>query len=156
MNRVIISKNLQWYKYLMLFVVAVFLGVFFNSPNDPENEMAKYIGLSIVLVVALYFAYDAHQSKQVSYDEQLMYLTLREKEESIPLNNIESIKLTLDHVGKGKMLWKISYLDKDNKTKSLKILPIWENGIFEGFHAAVKSHNPKVVIKHTANSWSSN
>lgn len=155
MNRTIISKNLQWYKYIIPVFFIPFLAFIYNAViQDPNTDSRIYFIFPLPPLILLYLTYKAHQSKQVSYDEQLMYLTLREEEECIPLKDIVSIKLTMDKIAKGQKLWKITYLDKDNQTKSVKILPIWNKGIFKGFHNAVKFHNPKVIIKNTASSWS--
>lgn len=151
MNRVIISKNLQWYKYLLVAIVAVLVYIYtIDLQNSDFNPNNLFIFL-IFPIICLYLAYQSHQSKQVSFDENYMYLTLRENEEMVPLKNVKTIKLTLTSISR-ENLWNITYLDRDGHTKSLKILPKWE-GSFQRFQRVVAEQNPNAQIKNSADSW---
>ncbi len=155
MNRVVISRNLQWHKYLMLVLIIIIVLVFTKALLSPDTDPNFIYAVPIFPIICLYFAYQSHQSKRVSFDDQFMLITLRDNEETIPLKDVLKITLTMTSINDRNM-WKITYLDRESQTKSVQILPKWEDGIFESFQAMVKTQNPKVTIKHTANSWSNN
>ncbi|MEO8151283.1 MAG: hypothetical protein ABI723_26870 [Bacteroidia bacterium] len=86
------------------------------------------INLQVILLVILIFAFEGFlfyylfKLKTIEFDDNYVYIVSDSSEESVPLENIRAIKLTMAGINK-KDFWKMNYIDTNNDEKSLSFVP---------------------------------
>ena len=143
MDKILISRDLNSGKYIVLVIGLILAIVLFINHNDKETVSAV---LSL-LAIAILLYYLLNKAKKVEFDEKNMIITLNANIEIIPLIDVQNIKLTMTRINY-RSLWKIKYIDNNGIQKSVRILPDSKN--FGRFKENIKRINPDVEI----NNWS--
>ena len=149
MDKILISRDLNSGKYIVLVIGLILAIVLFINHNDKETVSAA---LSF-LAIAILLYYLLNKAKKVEFDEKNMIITLNANIEIIPLIDVQNIKLTMTRINY-RSLWKIKYIDNNGIQKSVRILPDSKN--FERFKENVKRINPDVEINNWSHSFDFN
>lgn len=146
-----ISRNLRIGRYLFIVLGIIFSAALFYSLSvefiDLEEIIVEAIFLSICLL--LYYLFD--HAKTVEFDHNHMYVSGKKEKEKIPLEKVFKIKLTMTEINKRNM-WKISYYDKNNDKKAVRILPRSFYKHFNEFKDAVQAVNKDLIYKSYSHS----
>ena len=147
-----ISSNIRWARYLFVLLGFILLTAVVIALSEDFVNQEAVIVLSIFLIICpiLYYLFD--KAKTVEYDLEFMYVTNKNEVEKVQLKKIFKIKLTMTEINKRNM-WKISYYDKNNIQKSVRILPRWYHQDFDDFTDAVKAANKDLIFKRFSHSF---
>ena len=83
--------------------------------------------LEVVLILIAIFAFAGYliywllTMKTIDFDSDNIYISNKDNEEIIPIQNINFIKLTVDGINK-KSFWKLKYTDNNNELKECLVL----------------------------------
>tara|TARA_R110000868_G_scaffold391722_1_gene661979 strand:+ start:274 stop:741 length:468 start_codon:yes stop_codon:yes gene_type:complete len=147
-----ISSNIRWARFLFILFGFIFLTALIITLAKDSIHQDAVIAESIFLIICpiLYYLFD--KAKTVEFDKDFMYVTSKNKKEKIPLKMIYKIKLTMTEIN-NRSMWKISYYDENNISKSVRILPRWFYQDFYEFKDAVIAVNKNLIYKSYSHSF---
>ena len=146
MDRILISRDLNSGKYILLVIGFIIITVLFINPYNKESLLA---GVTLLTIATVFYCL-LDKAKKVEFDEKNMIISLNTNIEIIPFIDVQTIKLTMTRINYSS-LWKIKYIDNNGIQKSVRILPNLKN--FEKFIENIKRTNPNIKIIRMSHSF---
>ena len=147
-----ISTNIRWARFLFIVLSTILtIALSVTLSNDLIDQEAVLV-LTIFLIICpiLYYLFD--KAKTVEFDKEFMYITDKKEIVKVPLRRVFKIQLTMTQINKRNM-WKISYYDKNNSQKSVRILPKLFYKDFYEFKDLVQQINKDLEFKNSSHSF---
>jgi hypothetical protein len=133
MNRITISQNMKYLKYLLIaFIVMGLYQLIFKVRRLEE----VIISISIMAVAGLFSRW-IYRMPTIAYDDANLYIVKNGAEEAVNLTAITIIEATGTRLN-DERFWRITYRDSQKQLKSVKLLT---NSAFNGFTLKVEQLN---------------
>lgn len=142
MERIMLSRDISFYKYIMGFVTLFCIYIMIMYHNDGRSIIIA----GIAGVISFIITYRSYYSSTLEFDDENIYVSNKRGDEDIPLKNVTSFKLTSLQLN-NRHFWKLQYTDDIGDEQSIKFLPLY--GSLDSFMDKVKMKNPEVEIKNS-------
>lgn len=139
-RRLILTTGLYWVRWLFVPPLVALLWAMIDQRLSSLTTFWWFLGFAGLYVL---FA----QAKRAHFDTTTLYFTCRRTETPVPLRDVTAVKATRTKVN-GSRLWRVEYRDIDGIDRRLTFeIPLF-NDNRKAFIAAVRAHNPNVVVWH--------
>jgi len=133
MNRITISQNTKYFKYLLIVFIVIGLYQLIFKVRHLEEVI---ISISIMAVAGLFSRW-IYRMPTIAYDDANLYIVKNGAEEAVSLTAITIIEATGTRLN-DERFWRIIYRDNQKQLKSVKLLT---NSAFNGFTLKVEQLN---------------
>ena len=148
-----ISSHIRWIKYLFLAIgIGLLLELTTNTllSDDANDESTIVMILFLIICGVLYHLFNL--AKTIEFDHEFMYISGKNGEEKVALQNIHKIKLTMTKIN-NRSMWKIGYYDQQKTKKTVRFSPRLYYNHFDEFKNLVKKENNQVTIQNWSHSF---
>ena len=145
-NKLKISSDFVFPKLIFIIVLISDLLILSDYHRTEKGFPTNPTIGCVVLLTILYYLFSR---PTVYYNERKMFIKKnKDYEIEIPLENIESIKLSIIGFSKNGGSWLVKYYSENSKLTSIRIYPSILSNSFSGFINSAKSKNPKIKVRN--------
>jgi len=145
-NKLKISSDFLIEKGILIIAILIVL-LLLSDFNRTETGFPTGHLISIPCLIGLLWLLFTRPA--VYYNEDFMFIKKgKDKEAKIPLENIQSIKLSALGFQRNGGSWLVKYFDDNSELKTIRIFPSIFSNPFSKFIKSVKSKKPNISIRN--------